>query len=289
MQTNCFPAVYDAEVDKRKTERIRAAEAESASRSASINQRRLNSPSGGSYLTGLRIGLFAGAASCYFCLLPPWLPASEFSMGRGFLAWAITIAAGALIGYISDKSAERNYQINGETVDKRLSEERDRLQAEIADINAEATREKQQYLAQFKHNTQVMSVRFAESELGKEVVAWMCDGFCRTVNAADRRSHIERIEVTFPFQVYGDRISCQLGTYDFEEQRCKKLNDPLELAALTRAIATSMQVNMTMKYPQDASGTNMQIQIKYTYTNNCAKAAVTYVAPNGNYKPVRGW
>ena len=134
-----------------------------------------------------------------------------------------------------------------------------------------------------------MSVRYSESKLATEVIDWMSKGFSKTIDASDRRSHIEKINVPFSFKVYPDKISCPLGTYDFEIKRCANLNSPLEQTALARAIASSIQLNITMKYPKDASGTDFVLDIAYAYSENYVSISIIYTAPNGNYKPVKQW
>lgn len=134
-----------------------------------------------------------------------------------------------------------------------------------------------------------MSVRYAESALATEVINWMTEGFARTIDATDRRSHIERINVPFSFNVYTNKITCNLGTYDFEIKRCANLTSPLEQTAIARAIASAIQLNITMKYPKDASGTDFVLNISYAYAENHVSASITYTAPNGNYRSVQSW
>lgn len=145
------------------------------------------------------------------------------------------------------------------------------------------------YVKNFELAAQQESVKFAESSLAKEVIEWMTAGFSKTIDAADRRSHIERISVPFSFNVYANKITCNLGTYDFEIKRCSNLTSPIEQTALARAIASAIQLNIIMQYPTDESGTGISIYIDYAYTAKCPTTTVTYVAPNGNYKTVKQW
>ena len=117
----------------------------------------------------------------------------------------------------------------------------------------------------------------------------MTNGFCKTIDAADRRGHVEKITVPFVFNVFVDKITCNLGTFDFELKRCRSLNNPLEQTALARAIVSAIQLNIIMRYPKDSSGTDVSIDISYSYTDEYSATTITYVAPNGHYKAVRGW
>ena len=134
-----------------------------------------------------------------------------------------------------------------------------------------------------------ISRRYAESALATEVINWMTEGFSRTIDAANRRSYVESISVPFSFNVHTDKIICNLGTYDFRIKRCANLTSPVQQTAIARAIASAIQLNITMKYPRDASGTDFVIDIAYSYTDTNVSVIITYAAPNGNYRPVQNW
>lgn len=134
-----------------------------------------------------------------------------------------------------------------------------------------------------------MSVQFAESQLASEVIDWMTNGYAKAIDSADRRSYIERINVPFLFKVYFDEITCNLGTFYFEIKRCANLNSPVEQTALSRAIASAIQLNVTMKYPKDASGTDVVTDISYSYGADYVEVRLNYSAVNGNYEAVRDW
>lgn len=91
------------------------------------------------------------------------------------------------------------------------------------------------------------------------------------------------------FTVFANKITCNLGTYDFEIKRCANLPNPLAQTVLARAIASAMQLNIIMKYLQDNSGTDIVTNMNYTYGENNVTTTLTYTAPNGNFKATRGW
>lgn len=163
------------------------------------------------------------------------------------------------------------------------------IEQRIYEIEEDTKHEIDEYKRLFDLNAQNMSVDYAESELATEVINWMSDGFSRTIEAADRRIHIEKINVPFNFTVYTNKITCNLGTYDFEIKRCENLTSPLQQAAISRAIASAIQLNVTMKYPKDVTGTEFVLNTSYTYIGDCVSVAITYTAPNGNYQSVQSW
>lgn len=302
MQTDIFPKIYEEQLNERTYERVEAAKNESTNRKRTLDSElykakhtiKLYSKMGldldgvGKWLViGFLASAFLGASAS------PLFEENDFGL---FFYFGIIIITMLICAIFKIKS---NMKYN----DKQLSESRNReadlsaeldgeeskLKKEIENIKANALREQQEYTRQFEQNAQDMSVRFAESDLAKEVIEWMTEGFCKTIDAADRRSHIEQIIVPFVFNVYTNKITCNLGTYDFETHRCRNLNSPVEQTALARAIVSAIQLNIIMKYPQDASGTSISINIDYSYTEEYPATTVTYVAPNGNYEKVKEW
>ncbi len=283
MQTNVFPSAYNKTVDERTATKVSEARLRHNSRVQSINNSRAAEPKGDADFWGWMIGVFVGFIVCSFVCI------SNDSAGAGFGAWVAIAIVSGLIGIGIDKSVRSSYNENQANADSEIRYEETRIEEEIQEIQNDSQREKDKYFTEFESNAQNLSVQFAESELAKEVIGWMTDGFCKTIDAADRRSHVEKVMVPFSFNVFSNKISCNLGTFDFELKRCRNLNNPLEQTALARAIVSAIQLNIIMKYPKDASGTDISIDISYSYTDVYPATTITYVAPNGNYKAVRSW
>lgn len=283
MQTNMFPSEYNKTVDERTNNKIYEARQSHNSRVESINKSRPSSPSEEGGAWGMGIGFFGGFIACSCVCI------SNDDVGSGVATWIAVAIICTIIGFAIDKIAENSYENNQNNANTRIREEENSLEKEIQKIQSYAQKEKGVYFSEFENNAQKLSVQFAESELAKEVIEWMTNGFCRTIDAADRRSHVEIITVPFVFNVFGNKITCNLGTFDFELKRCRNLNSPLEQTALARAIVSAIQLNIIMKYPKDSTGTEISISITYSYTNEYPATTITYVAPNGNYKAVRSW
>ena len=116
------------------------------------------------------------------------------------------------------------------------------------------------------------------------------------IDSADRREHIQYLNILFSFQVFTNKITCNLGTYDFELHRCDNLNY-VEMAALAKSLATSIELNIRMKYLQDASGTPIEVEMasdmkKGIYSSNYGvhcDTTITYRAYNGYYRNTTNW
>lgn len=222
------------------------------------------------------------------------------SIGGAFMFWLLFGIVGAVIGMVlcgifaaaqngSNNSIDNQIATQRRDTEQRVACEVKKCEEEVACIRQEAAAKYNSYLAGFNTQAQQLSVKFAESAVAVEVIDWITAGFCKTIDSADRRSHIEGIHVPFMFKTYRNKIECQLGTFDFEIKRCAELRTPLEQTALSRAIAAAIQLNITMKYPQDASGTDVVTNIEYSYGRDCVYATIDYSAQNGNYRAVRDW
>ena len=149
--------------------------------------------------------------------------------------------------------------------------------------------DKKNYQSRFDKAAQEAGIKFADSSLTKEIVLWLKEKFYKSIDAADRRAHIEQVVIPFSIKVYVDKIVCNGGVFDFLLQRCPLLGGPVEQAGLTRAIASNLQVETLLKYPKDISGTIPTIEISYSYADEYSGITVSYISANGNYKPVRSW
>lgn len=214
---------------------------------------------------------------------------TSMGMGAWFMTWPICAVIAAIIGVFIGKGVVSSWEDGNNSIAQKEQNEINRTKRKIEEINSTYQKMYENYVKNFELTAQQESVKFAESRLAKEVIEWMTDGFSKTIDATDRRSHIERINVPFAFNVYTNKITCNLGTYDFEIKRCSNLTSPIEQTALARAIASAIQLNIVMKYPQDESGTSISINIDYNYSTECPTTTVTYVAPNGNYRAVEKW
>lgn len=290
MQTSNFPPIINSQIDNNMNAQINDANYRSRNTISEIEALKKDDPSkigtGIGAFIGVIAGFFACACKCISLVNNDGPLEGLFSC---LLTWLIVAAACIFVGYLIEQALKASYKENQSMVASKLNQENESLARIIQTIEANAAKEKQEYLSQFELEAQRISVQLAESQLAKKVIEWMTDGFCRTIDAADRRKHIEQVSVPFQFEVYTNKITCNLGTFDFEIERCENLNGPLEQTALARAIASSIQLNIVMKYPKDASGTDIQIKIDYQYSDKCPKTTITYVAPNGYYEAVQKW
>ena len=203
-------------------------------------------------------------------------------------AFVISIC-GILTGFILSIA----YYLKGEKTNKKIDDI-------IAQINSEAIKqieniliEKEdiykKYCATFEDKVNKQSVAFSGSELTKEIIEWMSNGFHNTIISADRRSCVGVISVPFTFEVYHNKITCVLGTYDFVEKRCSFLETAIERAALANVLASEIQLNTVMKFQEDKSGTIPRISWTKTYLKDCVAASLHYEASNGFYEAVKKW
>lgn len=296
-----FPPSYREELDKQKQQRFSSIQKETSEKITNINNTKISNSASGKAVgicvgIGAIVGLVGFCSSCSACngTIKSGGGASALDtatcqlfggVGTFFLAILIGLVVGGIIELIiviarkaSDKSIDKNIQKshNNELV---LKEE----------VTQELEKDYSEYVLQFENEAKRQSIKFAESQLAKEVITWMTNGFCSAIDATDRRPHIQEIDVPFVFNVYCNKITCNIGTYDFELKRCANLTSVMDQAALTRAIASAIQLNVVMKYPKDISGESINVNIEYTYTKDSAVATLRYTAYNGNYRPTMSW
>ena len=274
MSFNVFPPVFKRNLDERVKDDIDREKRRTDVTQKTINSNKSEKPAAtGFFVAGAVIGF---GVDMFMCI----------AKDNGNTWWTILglILGGIMYGIVL---AVHNESISN--ADEKLSREINLSQRTICQIVETAEDEYKKYCSEFEESAQIMSVDFAESQLAIEVIDWITNGFIKTNDAADRRTHIQEIHIPFVFNVHKNKITCNLGTYDFELKRCRNLNSPLEQTALSRAIAAAIQLNITIKYPQDSSGTNVVINTTYTYNDDHVSASVIYTAPNGNYRAVRDW
>lgn len=281
MNLSLFPSKFDSESRLREQKNIESVRNEKQNQKYNINTKRSEKTTLSDAISmGVGLGFIVGIIYCFVnCdggLDNIWVVLGLMIIG------AIGGAPLWIIFGISRMSSNSNADRNIEEVEQRYSYEEER-------IKEQAKQERQNYLREFEAEAQRRSVQFASSELAQEVITWMSEGFYKNIDATDRRSHIEQILVPFLFSVYSNKISCNLGTYDFEINRCQNLNSPVDQTALARAIASTVQLNVMMKYPNDISGTAISITIEYKYRKDCVDVVISYTAPNGYYKAVKSW
>lgn len=281
MNLSQFPSKFNSESQAKEQRNINTARTEKNNKENNINRGRSSGTRFGESISGgASIGSVAGLVACFtHC----------DSMEDSFAYFISFIILGCILGFVWYILAWIISTRLNASADKNIQKAQNNLEEQEKNIKESAEKERRDYLKAFEEEVQRRSVKFADSTLAQEVISWMSEGFYRNIDSSDRRSHIETISVPFLFSVYANKITCNIGTYDFELKRCENLESAIDQTALARAIASTIQLNVIMKYPKDVSGTEMSITIEYTYNDDRVNALISYVAPNGYYKAVKNW
>ena len=298
---NLFPSAYKEEMEKQKHTQISNVQSQaSQSNTRASNSRMSKSLNGKAVGICTGIGAVVGIGSiCSACSTCNNTLATGSGIGRadtatcqfmgGIGTFFLALLIGAAVGGIIELLIVIIQKANDKSIDNSIQRNNTNAANQKEQINNQYEQLYQSYEYQFENEAKRQSVKYAESQLAKEVIAWMTNGFCAAIDAFDRRPHVQKIDVPFMFNVYYNKITCNIGTYDFELKRCANLPSALDQAALNRAIAAAIQVNIMMKYPQDVTGTSVNVTTTYSYTKDSAVATLRYEAFNGNYKEVHNW
>ena len=283
-----FPNEYKRQRDIRVEQEIQEEKSKSNAKIESINNSVGTAPQGwDEVLAQAEAAIaFAFLAYCGCCCL-------ELEVDRDLIA-TLSVCAGTvvfLIGLTMILSGQNAYQKATETASANVCEESKRCNDAIELLTKRAQQDCEEYAKNFEQSVQEKSVHFVKGSLVQMIAEQMASIFSKYVDTADRRKHIPNINIPFSFQVFRNKITFPLGTFDFEIERCRALGDCAEQAALSMAIASSVQTDIVMKYPQDKSGTDIDVSIRYTYGGEYgpATATITYSAPNGNFMNVQDW
>lgn len=287
MKIHEFPYVFERSARNDLQRAISTRQSQSASRINNLDKSKKGEPAKVGLSACATIGVIGGFISC------TCVTCSNESQSDGFLYGFITlfiwITIACVLGALIDSALYKAWIEELNNIDNQITVESNNRDKYIEDETRECDNKCRKYAEAFEKSAQEMSVQYAASSLAQGVISWMTDGFCRTIDAADRRPHIESVNVPFVFDVYPNKITCNLGTFDFELQRCRNLNSPLEQAALARAIASSVQLNVMKKYPQDVTGSPVDVSISFSYAQDRPIVTISYGAQNFNYKPVADW
>ena len=283
MEYNIYPDSFNYERDLKRNEQIAQVKEISEKRKEAIKEKcreENRSFPNNFFMNSISVGGIAGLVVCF----------AQSHTALCLVYFALIVGLSFLIGNYVEKNIslpQRRQNIN--EMNQEIEKEERIAGLQIKELCEMAEREKEVYKDEFEKRVNDISVNYVESVLVKEIVDWMTEGICRQIDAADRRKHIQLIEVPFNFKVYKDKIKCDIGLYDFEIKRCSNLNNIFEQVALARAIATAIRLNLVMRYPKDISGTSVDIKIVYSYEEECMRTTIIYMAQNGGYEIAKNW
>ena len=294
MKTNAFPEKYNEMCDREYKREIGEEKKHHDSRISELQNRTSDQSQGKTsdfgikrkgLVVGLGVGFLGYAGTCL--ILKKIIGDDAFFVGE--VVYAVIVLICVLAGKRIDKLAMERKKEEEEWIKSQISLENKHFDETLFNIRSKYNEQKKNYKECFETRSKELSLKYADSSLAKEVVEWMTKAFSSAVEAADRREHIARITVPFTFSVYEKKITCDVGTFDFELKRCAFLNSALEQDAVARVIDTELQLKIAAKYKRDTTGTPVDLQLSQQYFNDHISITLTYEAQNGNYKLIRDW
>ena len=134
----------------------------------------------------------------------------EFGMwiwfGTPGVAFVVTLIVMGIIRGLRDKSlsaqiAKEKSKQEAElsNISKSTAERIERVQAETEQEISRLREEKNAHRKKYEEKLRKDSVRYANSTVAQEIIELLLDGFKRSIEAADRRPHVQSIDVPFSF------------------------------------------------------------------------------------------
>lgn len=289
MQYSCFPKRYE---DRARNEEENRINTETQRTKDSINCLVQPHMAESVLKTAWVIGTAVGGCVCF------WENGKTNNFGIALLGLGIISLLGLLVGVIIDASHKSDYKTALRDREETIARYQTNLREERARIQTETMFNIDEYSRGFDKAVIATSIRLSTSKLIDQVANWMQNGFYNRIMAADRRPHIQTINVNFSIKVYRDRIQCDSGTYDFTLKTVKHLTTAMEQAAVARAVAARLQTIIFTKLSKDPSGTARNINISYAaavaeeHMSECKDyycATLCYTAANGNYHAPVPW
>lgn len=210
---------------------------------------------------------------------------SGFSIGIivGLLIWA----GGWCFGYYMFQGEVSSDHARKKALKQELEDAKANLFQKNKQVKDEADQKLKEYTAKFNQQVQEKSAEFSESKLCEQIALWAFELYAKEIDNADRSSSEKDIKIFGNLCMYEDHVEFNDNVFDFKKERVQNITMPIEQMAIIRVIATKLNLQIVMKYPQDLSGTENKVRLDYN--DNVASVTVRYYADNGNYIAESAW
>lgn len=227
------------------------------------------------FLIGLVVGFFVCCKSFM----------NSGKVGKSLKEWLVTALIGLVLGligivlgYFDRKRNIKNLENSIDDDKRQLNRETEQLDSEMELEIRNVKKEFEKYCSEFEIQSQKMSFRFEKSQLTVMIVDWMSEGYIRMIQAMNNRANsIDSINIPFNYSVYKNSIICDLGVFDFDSQRCKELESPLEQAALAKAIASGVKNRIVRKFTESDNELIPYVDLSIKYSLISADIVLTYL------------
>ena len=188
-----------------------------------------------------------------------------------------------------------------ETLDSLISEIKHNAHIARKQLWEKTDKEIADFEARFEQEVENASVKYADSEAIKEIARLLTQVFLKTIESANRDPYIRNIIVRFNIDVGDQDILCNAEKYILEDYGCDESCIWADKVALTRVLASQIELNTRMQYANDSSGTEYKIDIDCVYpearpvdkpwafeaATDYIIARLVYKASNGNFIPAQ--
>ena len=159
----------------------------------------------------------------------------------------------------------------------------------IRKINAEIDRECREFNEGFEEEVRNKIADFSQPPIDQLYIRKFADEFLEEINSQDRNAGVRKIEASFVIKTYADKVWTLSNEYPLMNILFKPLEGFAEEMAMTRSVASAVQVELMTLLPEDPSGSQYSLDMQESYEFDAAVMRIVYRADNKGFEEIRNW
>ena len=130
---------------------------------------------------------------------------------------------------------------------------------------------------------------FSQPPIDQLYIRKFADEFLEEINSQDRNAGVRKIEASFVIKTYADKVWTLSNEYPLMNILFKPLEGFAEEMAMTRSVASAVQVELMTLLPEDPSGSQYSLDMQESYEFDAAVMRIVYRADNKGFEEIRNW
>lgn len=159
----------------------------------------------------------------------------------------------------------------------------------IRKINAEIDRECREFNEGFEEEVRNKIAEFSQPPIDQLYIRKFTNEFLDEISSQDRSAGARKIEAALTIKTYADKVLTLSNEYPLMNILFKPLEGFAEEMAMSRSVASAVQVELMTLLPEDPSGSQYFIEMQEGYELDAAVIRMVYKADNKGFKEIRSW